>query len=132
MAYKYNANGIGHCICFVQNGVQRGSIGTNIWTSGNVTAYSDERVKENIEVIPNALEKVKSVSGYTFDRTDQDCPRQTGVIAQEVLKVLPEAVTTNEEGMHSVAYGNLVGLLIESIKELELSVTTLKNRVNEL
>jgi hypothetical protein len=86
--------------------------------TGNVTAYSDERIKENIEVIPDALDKVNSLQGYTFDRTDIDLPRQTGVIAQEVEKVLPEAVSTDPTGIKSVAYGNMVGLLIEAIKEL--------------
>ena len=110
-------------------------MGTNIWTSGNVTAYSDIRVKTNIEQIPDALDKVCQLSGYTFDRTDvsfddegtPDRPiRQTGVIAQEVLEVLPEAVTGDEKGHYSVAYGNMVGLLIEAIKELKAEVDELK------
>jgi hypothetical protein len=88
--------------------------------TGNITAYSDERVKTNIEVIPDALNKVKSISGYTFDRTDVECDRQTGVIAQELLKVLPEAVRYDEvEDKYSVNYGATIGLLIEAIKELE-------------
>lgn len=95
--------------------------------TGNVTAYSDISVKENIEVIPNALEKVKALGGYTFTRTDMDGMKQTGVIAQEVQKVLPEAVLPVGEGKLSVAYGNLVGLLIESIKELSAEVDKLKS-----
>ena len=97
--------------------------------TGNVTAYSDERLKDNILVIDGALEKVSQLRGVTFDRTDAEEPlRQTGVIAQEVEKVLPEAVITAEDEMQtkSVAYGNMVGLLIEAIKELKTEVDDLK------
>jgi hypothetical protein len=94
--------------------------------TGNVTAYSDIRVKKNIEIIPNALDKVCQLNGYTFDRNDCDIPRQTGVIAQEVLEVLPEAIMADEEGNLSVAYGNIVGILIEAIKELKTEVEMLK------
>lgn len=94
----------------------------DITAQGNVTAYSDIRIKTNIEVIPDAIEKVQKLSGYTYDRTDKEVPRQTGVIAQELLNVLPEAVRggpTEEDpdGHYSVAYGNMVGLLIEGMKE---------------
>ena len=108
---------------------------TTLVAAGNVTAYSDKRVKTNLEVIPNALEKVSKLNGYTFDRTDLDkdedgndisVPKQTGVIAQEVLDVLPEVVSKNDDGMYSVAYGNMVGLLIEAIKELKAEVEELK------
>jgi hypothetical protein len=102
------------------------SIGDLVVTR-NVTAYSDIRIKTNIEKIPDALDKVIRLNGYTFDRTDVEAPRQTGVIAQEVLDVLPEAVTQNEEsGHYSVAYGNMVGLLIEAIKELKNEIDVLK------
>ena len=126
----------GHMMVWCQNGGGTSAMGSNIWTSGNVTAYSDIRVKTNIEHIPHALDKVCQLSGYTFDRTDvsfddegtPDRPiRQTGVIAQEVLEVLPEAVTGDEEGHYSVAYGNMVGLLIEAIKELKAEVEELKS-----
>lgn len=99
--------------------------------TGNITAYSDSRVKENIEVIPDALEKVLALSGYTFDRTDNPkLGRQTGVIAQEVLEVLPEAVQQQEDtGHYAVAYGNMVGLLIEAIKEQQVQIDELKQRI---
>ena len=125
----------GHQMVWCQNGTGYSAMGTNIWTSGNVTAYSDIRVKTNIEHIPNALDKVCQLNGYTFDRTDvtfdehgePETPiRQTGVIAQEVLKVLPEAVMGDEDGHYSVAYGNMVGLLIEAVKELKAEVEELK------
>jgi hypothetical protein len=56
--------------------------------------------------------------------------RRTGVIAQDVELVLPEAVSTDESGIKSVAYGNMVGLLIESIKELRDEVEKLKAIIN--
>jgi hypothetical protein len=104
----------------------------NILASGNITAYSDKRVKENIEKIPDALAKVKQLNGYTFDRTDQEMPRQTGVIAQEVLEVLPEAVMGSEDDRYTVAYGNMVGLLIEAIKEQQAQIDELKETINGL
>ena len=102
----------------------------NFTASGNVTAYSDITLKEDIEVIPNALDKVSAIRGVTYNRKDlEDKPRHAGVIAQEVEKVLPEVISTDEEGIKSVAYGNLVGLLIESIKELKSEVDELKGKL---
>jgi len=101
--------------------------------TGNVTAYSDITLKENIELIPNALDKLQSLRGITYDRTDLDSDkRHTGVIAQEVEEVLPEAVETNEDGIKSVAYGNMVGLLIEAIKEQQSQINNLKEQIEDL
>ncbi|HAW05916.1 MAG TPA: hypothetical protein DCW83_14620, partial [Saprospirales bacterium] len=109
--------------------------GGGIYSTGNITAYSDIRVKENIEVIPNALEKVEQIRGVTFTRNDNTGDskdkRYAGVIAQEIEKVLPEVVETNEEGTKSVAYGNMVGLLIEAVKELKQEVEDLKTQLKE-
>ena len=104
--------------------------------TGDVTAFSDGRIKKNIEVIQNALAKVCMVNGYTFDRIG-DNRRHTGVIAQEILEVLPEAVNKlpiedNPEGYYSVAYGNMVGLLIESTKELKGELDIEKERNDDL
>ncbi len=99
--------------------------------SSNVTAYSDITLKKNIEVIPNALDKVMQLRGVTFDRKDIETSRQSGVIAQEVEKVLPEVVATNDEGIKSVAYGNMVGLLIEAIKEQQQQIDELKRKLEE-
>jgi hypothetical protein len=106
----------------------------NFEATANITAYSDERLKENIQVIPNALDKVKSLRGVTFTRNDMDDKEKvhTGVIAQEVLEVLPEAVYQNTDGIYSVAYGNMVGLLIESIKELTEQNKQLLQRIEVL
>ena len=100
--------------------------------SGNVTAYSDLRLKDNLEVIPDALSKVEQLNGYTYTRKDLEDKEEkyTGVIAQEVLKVLPEAVLLGEtpEDNMAVAYGNMVGLLIEAVKELSDKVKELEGK----
>ena len=91
--------------------------------NNDVTAFSDERLKSDIKTIDNALGKVMNMRGVTFDREGR---QGTGVIAQEMQKVMPEVV--HDEGLYmSVAYGNLVGVLIEAIKELEKKVEKLEN-----
>lgn len=101
--------------------------------AGNVTAYSDIRVKTNIQTIENALPKVLSLRGITYDRTDDvELGRQTGVIAQDVLKVLPEAVLGTEETTYSVAYGNMVGLLVEAIKDQQKIIEDQESRIARL
>ena len=108
--------------------------GGGLICNANITAYSDIRLKENISIIPNAMNKLMLLRGVTFTRNDlQDTTTlHTGVIAQEVLAVLPEAVTQNHDGIYSVAYGNMVGLLIEAIKEQQSIITNLSNRLDAL
>ena len=101
----------------------------DITSQGTITSTSDIRVKTNITKIEDALSKVEQLNGYTFDRTDSETSRQTGVIAQEVLKVLPEAVLGSEDTTYSVAYGNMMGLMIEAIKELNAKVVDLQNQL---
>jgi len=91
--------------------------------NNDVTAFSDERLKDNIETIEDALTKVKNMRGVTFTR---DGRQGTGVIAQEIQKVMPEVVHDKGEYM-SVAYGNLVGVLIEAVKELKAEIEELKH-----
>jgi hypothetical protein len=99
----------------------------NITSSANVTAYSDETLKYNIQTIKNALEKVCSLRGVEFNRNDlEGNPHQIGVIAQEIEKIIPEVVITDSNGIKSVAYGNLIGLLIEAIKEQQKQINILK------
>ena len=93
--------------------------------SGDITAYSDENLKYNIETIDGALGEVEGIRGVTWNRKADDS-RATGVVAQELEAVLPEAVHTDAEGMKSVAYGNITGLLIEAVKELSAQVAELK------
>ena len=88
--------------------------GGAITASGDITAFSDERLKSDIETIDNALDKVMNMRGVSFTKQAE---KKIGVIAQEVEKVLPEVVSDGE--YKSVAYGNMVGVLIEAIKELK-------------
>jgi hypothetical protein len=99
----------------------------NLTMANNVTAYSDIRLKEDLEPIPDAIEKVQSLTGYTYTRIDSG-QRQTGLIAQEVQKVLPEAVMDNGEHL-SLAYGNMVGLLIEAIKAQQVQIDELRAKL---
>ena len=80
---------------------------------------SDKRFKTEISHIPNALEKVKQISGCTYMINDKP---SVGVIAQEVLKILPETVHTGDDGYYAVSYHGLIGLLIEAVKELSEKV----------
>ena len=88
-----------------------------ITSSGEITAFSDQRLKSNIETIDNALEKISNMRGVYFTKDGEE---GTGVIAQEVEKVLPEVVKDGE--YKSVAYGNMIGVLIEAVKELKEKV----------
>jgi hypothetical protein len=117
-----------HGLMVMINGVTQSAFSSNIWASGDITAYSDARVKENVEVIENALEKVQAIRGVTFTRNDMTdtTTRHAGVIAQEVLEVLPEVITKDANDHYSVAYGNLNALLIEAIKEQQLQIEELK------
>jgi len=98
----------------------------SITATGNVTAYSDASLKKNVVTIYGALNKVKAMRGvsYTNINTDVD---GIGVIAQEMQAICPQVVQDNN-GVLSVAYGNLVGVLIEAIKELSTEVNMLKAR----
>ena len=77
-------------------------------------------------VIENALDKVESLRGVNFNWKDSG-DYATGVIAQEVEQILPEVVVESDEGIKHVAYGNIVGVLIEAIKELKAEIEDLKN-----
>ena len=98
----------------------------NIYATGNVTAYSDKRAKTNLRIIGDALDKVSNLNGYTYEK---DGAKYTGLVAQEVLEVLPEAVVGNEEDGYGLAYGNMVGILVEAIKELSNEVKILKEKL---
>ena len=97
--------------------------GGNFTATGNITAYSDIKLKTNITTIDNALDKVSRMRGVMFTRKDTGA-KGTGVIAQEIKEVLPEVVLEGET--LSVAYGNIVGVLIEAIKELKAEIEQLK------
>ena len=107
--------------------------GGNVTTTGqftasnNVTAYSDARLKEDVREIQDALLKVRRMRGVTFSYKDTG-RAGAGVIAQDMREVLPEVVYEDEDGYLHVAYGNIVSVLIEAIKELEARVCYLEQR----
>ena len=94
---------------------------------------SDQRLKDNINPIPDALKKVISISGNTFDWNEKSNKEgsDVGVVAQEILEVLPEAVTERENGYLAVRYERLVPLLIEAIKDLKTEIDELKQTINK-
>ena len=107
--------------------------------SGDVTAFaSDQRLKENIKPIDDALEKLSKIGGYTFNFNElgqqlvgQTDKQQVGVLAQEVEQVLPEVIAPApaDENYKTVKYEKLVPLLIESIKELSARVEQLESQL---
>ena len=105
----------------------------NLIAGGTVTANSDEKLKTNIKTIENALDKVLSLRGVEYDRTDTG-DHQLGVIAQEVERVIPEVVypkSAPDYETKSVAYGNIIGLLIEAIKEQNQKIAELERKLGE-
>ncbi|MGL5098737.1 MAG: tail fiber domain-containing protein, partial [Fusobacteriaceae bacterium] len=98
--------------------------------SGNVTAYSDKRLKKNIRPISDPLNKINELNGIIYETIETNNTK-SGVIAQEVAKVMPSLVTEDKDGYLSVAYGNMVGLLIEGIKELKREIDDLKSQLNK-
>jgi hypothetical protein len=102
-----------------------------IRSTNDITAFSDIRLKKDLVKITGALGKVLLLNGYTFARVDEPSTnkRYVGVIAQEVQAVLPEAVQGNTETGLSVAYGNMVALLIEALKDLTARIVVLETAV---
>jgi hypothetical protein len=102
-----------------------------IRATGDVIAFSDKRVKENISTLENSLEKVTQLRGVSYNKIGEE-EKKIGVIAQEILEILPEVVQQDSEGMYSVAYGNITAVLIEAIKEQQNQINQLKDEVNRL
>ena len=129
------------------NGSTIGSFGTGglyvfgqAEVTGDIIAFysSDINLKENITVIENALVKIKQIRGVEYDwKADHldiypsKDKHDVGVIAQEIEKVLPEVVTTRDDGTKAVRYEKIVPLLIESIKELSNEVERLKRVISK-
>ena len=103
--------------------------------TGDVIAYfsSDERLKDNVKPIENAIDKLKLIGGYEFDwnSSSKNEGHDVGVIAQEVEKVLPEVVTTRSNGYKAVKYEKLTSLLIQANKELIEKVEELEKKIND-
>lgn len=130
--FRRGATSTDGSIAFRTSGSDRATLDNsgNFVATGNVTAYSDIRLKTDLTKIAGALAKVNQLNGYTYTRKDTG-ERHTGVVAQEVQAVLPEAVIDNGEHL-SLAYGNMAGLLIEAIKEQSAQIERLTARVEKL
>ena len=110
-----------------------------IYSTGNIVAYSDARKKTNIVTVDNALDTVAKLRGVYYNRIETNDEkvdpnkRQIGVIAQEVNEVLPEVVTyAKDVDEYGVQYGNMAGLFIEAIKELNAEIKELKAEIEDL
>lgn len=139
------ANGAGYITSYTETDtldsvVQRGAITTatvqfgEVRSTGDVIAYysSDKRLKENIKPIENALAKIESIGGYTYEWNDKQqtyTGSDIGVIAQEIEAIAPELVIDRETGFKAVKYEKLVAILIEGIKELSAKVNELENKL---
>jgi hypothetical protein len=104
----------------------------HLTATGNINSSSDARLKTNITTLTNSLDKVLSLRGVEYDRVDNEGMHQIGVIAQEVEEVVPDLVSTDDNGMKSVAYGHIAPLLIEAIKEQQKQIEALKAEIAEL
>ena len=103
----------------------------DLFVSGNITGFanfSDITLKENLEIINNPVDKVMNLNGYTFNYIGSDI-RMPGLVAQEVEEVLPEAVYETPQGKKALHYANMVGLLVEAVKELKAEVEELKTKI---
>jgi len=105
-----------------------------IYASDDIIAYSDARAKDNVVTLDNALIKVTNLRGVYYTRKDDEQKkRNVGVIAQEVLEVVPELVSYSEPSdEYAVKYQNITALLIEAIKEQQQTIQSLQNRIETL
>jgi len=125
--YQFNSIGVG---------TAASTTAGEIRAIGDITAYysSDERLKENITPISNALEKVNQISGNTYDWKEgyneihSHKGNDVGVIAQEIESILPQIVTNRDNGYKAVQYEKIIPLLIEAIKELSTKIDRLENK----
>ena len=126
---------IGQTLNVVGNTLVQGTISA----FGDVIAYSssDIRLKDNVTVIESPLEKLSKINGVSFNWNDKQTAyevgkKDIGVIAQEIEEVLPELVTTRDNGYKAVRYEKIVALLIEAVKEQQAQINNLTDKLNNL
>jgi hypothetical protein len=100
---------------------------STLTVTGNINNSSDRTLKENIETIKNPVSIVKQLNGVTFNWKKDGRPA-IGLVAQDVESVLPEIVRIEDDGLRSVAYANIVAVLIEAVKELSVRIEKLENK----
>jgi len=106
----------------------------DVLATGNVTALqftstSDRNQKKNITPIKDAINIVNQLEGVRFNWVESNKP-SIGVIAQDIERILPEVVETNQNGTKSVLYGNIIGVLIEAIKEQQIQIQELERKLD--
>jgi len=104
---------------------------TGLLTSTDYNSSSDKRLKTNIKPVENALDKINALRGVSFDWKEGGA-KAIGLIAQEAEKVIPEIVSQDENGYLGIKYNNLIGVLIEAIKEQQKQINNLKNKIDKL
>lgn len=117
------------------NGIPLTILGSgNAILTGTLTQNSDIRLKKNISGIEGALAKITQLRGVTYNwiSSSKDTTQQIGFIAQELEKVFPQLVKTDEKGMKSVAYSNITAILVEAVKEQQRQIDDLIKAVEEL
>lgn len=131
--------------CLRQHYISSGSFGINtknpqydlhvigqIQASRNILAFSDARLKDNVQPIESSLDIINAIGGYTYTRNDWNDLPGIGTIAQEVEAVLPNAVHSDEEGYLSVDYNALTAVLLEAVKTQNKVIQDLQARVAQL
>lgn len=106
----------------------------SIYSTGDITAFSDKRYKENILPLTQSLDNLSQLTGYSYTRSDLNSDKKyIGLIAQEVKEVFPQAVSyDNNQGLYSLNYGCLIAPVIQAIKELKETVDRLQEKVDKL
>jgi hypothetical protein len=115
----------------VLNSVNSQNFSGTTTVQGTLVINSDSRLKENLVPITGAVDKIKAITGYNYNRIGSE-KLEMGVVAQEVQVIAPELIIENEEGTLAVAYANMVALLIEAVKEQSAEIAALKEQVKEL
>ena len=101
---------------------------TGLLTSTDYNSSSDKRLKTNIKTIENALDKVIALRGVTFDWKEGGA-KAIGLIAQEAENVIPEIVSQDDNGYLGIKYNNLIGVLVEAIKDQQEQINTLRKQI---
>lgn len=105
--------------------------GTSIYATGDIVAFSDQSVKENIRPIENVLERIGDSRGVLYDRVDNGEKDNIGFIAQELEVAFPELVVTNPDGTKAVKYQNAVAVLFEAVKEQQKQINKILTLLNK-
>jgi len=103
---------------------------TGLLTSTDYNSSSDKRLKKNIKTVESALDKVIALRGVSFN-WEEGGAKAIGLIAQEAEKVIPEIVLQDENGYLGIKYNNLIGVLVEAIKEQQEQINTLKKLIEK-